>query len=92
MILAIVVLLMICESASAQTKTNNSFLWRISGGGLKESSYLVGTFHMMCKKDFEIKPKKEKYFFAIGGGHLSGTNDVIQLLRSEGYTVKPVLN
>lgn len=34
--------------------------------------------------------KKESAFFAVGGAHLMGENGVIQLLRSKGYTVKPV--
>jgi len=29
---------------------------------------------------------------AVGAGHLPGKNGVIELLRKEGYTVKPVLN
>lgn len=45
----------------AQTKKvdekMNTVLWEISGNGLKESSFVLGTFHMMCKKDFQIKPK-----------------------------------
>lgn len=57
MFLAIAFLLMICGPLSAQIKTNNSLLWEVSGNGLQESSYLFGTFHIMCEKDFEIKPK-----------------------------------
>jgi uncharacterized protein YbaP (TraB family) len=34
--------------------------------------------------------KKESAFFAVGGAHLMGENGIIQLLRSKGYTVKPV--
>ena len=29
---------------------------------------------------------------AVGAGHLPGKNGVIELLRKEGYTVKPVKN
>lgn len=36
---------------------SNSMLWEISGNGLKQSSYLQGTMHMMCAKDFQIKQK-----------------------------------
>lgn len=32
-------------------KDNNSLLWEISGKGLKQHSYLFGTFHLMCKND-----------------------------------------
>lgn len=33
-----------------------------------------------------IKPT----FFAVGAGHLGGPNGVIQLLKNEGYTLKPI--
>jgi len=35
----------------------NSMLWKISGNGLKQDSYLFGTIHMLCPDDFEIKQK-----------------------------------
>ncbi|MDN5424032.1 MAG: TraB/GumN family protein [Chryseobacterium sp.] len=36
--------------------------------------------------------KKESAFFAIGSAHLMGENGIILLLRSKGYTVKPILS
>ncbi len=45
---------------SAQNKiaeSENSVLWEISGNGLSKPSYITGTCHIMCSKDFEIKPK-----------------------------------
>ncbi|WP_310377280.1 TraB/GumN family protein [Flavobacterium sp.] len=44
-------------SNSQETKIDNSLLWEISGNGLEKSSYLYGTLHMMCDKDFVIKEK-----------------------------------
>ncbi|MCQ9640560.1 TraB/GumN family protein [Chryseobacterium sp. WG14] len=46
-------------AATAQNKDagNNSLLWEISGNGLSKPSYIAGTFHILCSKDFEIKPK-----------------------------------
>ena len=35
-------------------KDNNSLLWEVSGKGLKQHSYLFGTFHMMCKDDVQF--------------------------------------
>ncbi len=32
-------------------------LWKISGNGLKQDSYLFGTIHMLCPDDFVIKQK-----------------------------------
>ncbi|MES2812177.1 MAG: TraB/GumN family protein [Bacteroidota bacterium] len=36
--------------------------------------------------------QKESVFFAVGSGHLAGDTGLINLLRKEGYTVKPVMN
>ena len=35
----------------------SSMLWKISGNGLKQDSYLFGTIHMLCPDDFVIKQK-----------------------------------
>jgi uncharacterized protein YbaP (TraB family) len=32
----------------------NSLLWKISGNGLQEDSYLFGSFHILCKDDLKI--------------------------------------
>jgi hypothetical protein len=34
--------------------------------------------------------KKDKVFFAVGAGHLCGTNGLIALLQEEGYTLKAI--
>lgn len=36
--------------------------------------------------------KAESSFFAVGAAHLAGPIGVIKLLRTKGYTVKPILN
>ena len=42
-------------AALAQSKTNdNTLLWRISGNGLKQPSYLFGTIHMLCSEDIQL--------------------------------------
>ncbi|MDR2237564.1 MAG: TraB/GumN family protein [Chryseobacterium sp.] len=49
-----------CMSAKAQNKKQpdgNSVLWEVTGNGLSQPSYITGTCHIMCSKDFEIKPK-----------------------------------
>ena len=33
---------------------NNTVFWQITGKGLKEPSYLFGTFHLMCKEDIHF--------------------------------------
>lgn len=47
-------------TSNAQDKSSNkenSLLWEISGNGLSKPSYITGTFHILCSKDFEIKSK-----------------------------------
>ena len=39
----------------------------------------------------EREAQEKPTFFAVGAGHLGGEQGVIQLLRQQGYTVKPVL-
>ena len=49
---------------------NNTLLWEVSGNGLEKSSYLFGTFHIMCKNDIKfsknlraaLKSTKEVFF------------------------------
>lgn len=38
-------------------ESENSILWEVTGNGLSKSSYITGAFHIMCSKDFEMKPK-----------------------------------
>ena len=61
-LLKILLLLTIFFSCKAQTKqtklvinkNENSLLWEVSGNGLVQSSYLFGTFHLMCKDDIHL--------------------------------------
>lgn len=38
----------------------NSMLWSVSGNGLKHTSYLFGTIHVICASDFTINDKVVK--------------------------------
>lgn len=55
---------MIFMTAGAQQgkkqNSENSVLWEVTGNGLSQASYITGTCHIMCSKDFEIKPKVVK--------------------------------
>lgn len=48
--------------ARAQKPLENSLLWEIKGNGLTQSSYLYGTYHLLCPEDFLIKDKTHKAF------------------------------
>lgn len=66
LITAIVVCLLLINSLQAQEeiKLENSVLWKIEHADLNEPSYILGTLHLMCEKDFEI-PKKVTQAFQI---------------------------
>ncbi len=38
----------------------------------------------------EKNMKENQVFFAVGSGHLGGENGVINLLRTQGYELKPI--
>ena len=55
----------VCNDISAQSKTSkleNSLLWEVSGKGLQKSSYLYGTIHMICSKDYFLSEKAKNAF------------------------------
>jgi uncharacterized protein len=41
-------------AGSAQSKKDNTLLWRISGNSLAAPSYLFGTIHMICGDDIRV--------------------------------------
>lgn len=41
-------------------KDDNTLLWEVSGNGLKQPSYLFGTFHLMCKDDIHLGEQLRK--------------------------------
>ena len=45
-----------CQSQPPLPKAlnNNTLLWEISGKGLKQSSYVFGTMHMLCPEDAKL--------------------------------------
>ena len=49
--------LLLLTSTALPAQDGNSVLWRISGHHLAAPSYLLGTMHVLCASDFEIKPK-----------------------------------
>ncbi|MEO8766495.1 MAG: TraB/GumN family protein [Ginsengibacter sp.] len=42
------------EQSFTVQKNNNTLLWQVSGNGLKHSSFLFGTFHLLCKEDIQF--------------------------------------
>lgn len=58
-VFATLTLCMLVFQAFAGEKEEKSLLWKISGNGLKETSYLFGTIHMICKDKFYMDEKIE---------------------------------
>lgn len=59
----VVIALVLGFTSNAQTKQiENSLLWEVSGNGVTKPSYLFGTVHMICEKDFVIRPKVKEAF------------------------------
>lgn len=53
------ILFILVAKISFSQNVDQSLLWKISGKGLKEPSYVFGTFHMMCKDQFQISKPME---------------------------------
>lgn len=60
--LSIAFFVAVMSNVKSQTISDNSLLWEISGNGLKESSYLFGTIHMICPSDFLMDDRIKKAF------------------------------
>lgn len=50
----VIALLFFTTTVAAQ---EHSLLWKISGNGLQQDSYLYGTVHLMCPEDFSMSEK-----------------------------------
>jgi len=51
---------LLCSSMLFAQKNNNSVLWKISGNGLSEPSYLFGTIHAVPEENFELSDSIRK--------------------------------
>jgi len=58
------ILFMGCKAQSQPSftieKNNNTLLWKVSGKGLKQPSFLFGTFHLLCKEDIHFSDQLKK--------------------------------
>lgn len=86
-------------SVQAQNPSKTSLLWEISGKGLKQPSYIFGTFHLMCKEEFaisdELKTKliTTKQFYGeldLDDPHLQ--TELMQLITLQGRTIESYMN
>lgn len=58
------ILFMGCQAQSSDSfiiqKNNNTLLWKVSGNGLKQASFLFGTFHLLCEEDIHFSDQLKK--------------------------------
>jgi uncharacterized protein len=54
--------LLFCLMSYVATAQEKSLLWEISGNGLSKSSYLYGTIHLICPKDFFLSDSTKAAF------------------------------
>ena len=65
----LLLLLLVSGYATNAQTGKTSLLWEINGNGLQQPSYIFGSFHIMCKADFQIstilagKIRASKQFF-----------------------------
>jgi len=64
-LMAVVVSCVACKAQPkapklAVNKDENTLFWEVSGKGLKEPSYIYGTFHMMCPEDIVFSDAVKK--------------------------------
>lgn len=62
----IAAVLLSCNTRAQQSRLPQSLLWEVSGNGLSKPSYIYGTIHMICDKDFGISDKVKRAFGTAG--------------------------
>ncbi len=65
-------------SADAQ---ESSLLWRVSGNGLSEPSYIYGTIHLICPQDFLMKDNVKSAFSSTKQVYLEIDFDDPQMMQ-----------
>lgn len=51
-LLSALILTLVAQIAISQAPTEKALLWKISGNGLENPSYLFGTIHLICEDDY----------------------------------------
>ena len=81
------------------TSTTSSLLWKISGNGLQQPSYLFGTIHMICSDDLPfsisivnaMKNTKAFYMEFNMDDTLAMTRIAGEMIMPDGYSFKSLL-
>jgi hypothetical protein len=89
-------LLSIAFAGFSQEPTEKSLLWEISGNGLKEKSYLYGTFHLLCPDDLIFDKKVTEKLDASKALYLEldfsnpqiGVEMQMGMMMADGHTIR----
>jgi uncharacterized protein len=65
---------------------------REESGTAAYTDILIDSRNKNWVQQFDSIARKQSTLFAVGAGHLGGTNGVINLLKQKGYTVRPIEN
>lgn len=102
----VIISVAVAQKPSAAPKVDaatNSLLWEITGKGLKETSYLFGTIHMIDKKDYFLTDaakksldKAKKVAFEINMEEMSDISVIMPLMMkammADGKTLSDLLS
>jgi uncharacterized protein len=55
--LLLILFFLIISQSNAAENEENSLLWKISGNGLEQESYLFGTIHLICQDRFKMEER-----------------------------------
>ncbi len=73
------------KKAPVEPVSQNTLLWRISGKGLKQPSYLFGTMHMICASDIELSDSLRSAIRASEKVYLElDLDDMMQMISAMG--------
>ncbi|TXK37410.1 TraB/GumN family protein [Pontibacter qinzhouensis] len=77
------------KTAPATTAVANSLLWEISGNGLKQPSYLYGTFHLLNDSYLSTTPEVKQHFEQSKAVVIEADIDSSKVMQLAGYMVMP---
>ncbi|MFT2008902.1 TraB/GumN family protein [Pontibacter sp. 13R65] len=76
-------------SAATQTTSAKSLLWEISGNGLKQPSYLYGTFHLLNDSYLNSVPEVKQHFNKSKAVVVEAEIDSSKMMQLAGYMIMP---
>ncbi len=83
------------KNALEKSKDDNTLLWQISGKGIKQPSFMFGTFHLLCKDDIVFSKNLQtalssssEVYFEINLDDTKNTFGAMQFMNMKNKTLK----